>query len=170
MQARRFRTSVARALMVGALAVTGGGLLAACGSDDSTASGSPSSSAAQDSTTTPPVTSPGEAATAPPTEPTPLPDDFPGPAEVPVSDEGQAFLDALRARGIQPAADGSIAVSTADYICQAQRQGLSADDTKVFVTAMVGAEASATGEEITPEDADANAQTYIEVAHASYCR
>ncbi|QNG20915.1 DUF732 domain-containing protein [Rhodococcus triatomae] len=179
--ARRFRTSVARALAVGAVAVAGGGLLVGCGSDDSTATSTPTATTtaaattedAEESgepTTSAPVTNPGEAATAPPSEPEPVPDDYPGPAEVPVSEDGKRFLDALRAAGITPAGDGSIAVSTADYICQAQREGLTDADTMIFVTAMVGTEASASGTELGPDQAAAQARTYVDVAHADYCR
>lgn len=173
--ARRFRTSAARGVLACALALGAGGLLAACGGDDATVTSTPTptstlTSAASDSSEPAPVTTPGEAATAPPSEPAPVPGDFPGPAEVPVSSEGQAFLDALRAKGIETAGDGSIAVSSADYICQAKREGLSDSDTKIFVTAMVGTEASASGVEVTPEDADQRAQIYIDVAHAEYCK
>ena len=116
------------------------------------------------------MTSPGEAATAPPQQPEEVPGDFPGPAEVPVSAEGQKFLDALKSKGIEPAADGTMAVSTADFICQAKAEGKSDAEAMVFVTAMVGTEASAAGQELTQEQATANAQTYMDVAHATYCK
>jgi hypothetical protein len=189
-QHSRISTTFRRAIAVGALAVAASGLLVGCGSDDSTATSNPSTSAATSAaasnsapssasaapspsataSATPPVTSPGEAATAPPQQPEEVPGDFPGPAEVPVSAEGQKFLDALKSKGIEPAADGTMAVSTADFIGQAKAEGKSDAEAMVFVTAMVGTEASAAGQELTQEQATANAQTYMDVAHATYCK
>ena len=189
-QHSRISTTFRRSIAVGALAVAASGLLVGCGSDDSTATSNPSTSAATSaaasssaessasaapsaSASAPasaPVTSPGEAATAPPQQPEEVPGDFPGPAEVPVSAEGQKFLDALKSKGIEPAADGTMAVSTADFICQAKAEGKSDAEAMVFVTAMVGTEASAAGQELTQEQATANAQTYMDVAHATYCK
>ncbi|AHK27702.1 MULTISPECIES: DUF732 domain-containing protein [Rhodococcus] len=189
-QHSRISTTFRRAIAVSALAVAASGLLVGCGSDDSTATSNPStsatttaaasSSAESSASAAPsasasapasaPVTSPGEAATAPPEQPEEVPGDFPGPSEVPVSAEGQKFLDALKAKGIEPAADGTMAVSTADFICQAKAEGKSDAEAMVFVTAMVGTEASAAGQELTQEQATANAQTYMDVAHATYCK
>ncbi|ABG95858.1 MULTISPECIES: DUF732 domain-containing protein [Rhodococcus] len=189
-QHSRISTTFRRAIAVGALAVAASGLLVGCGSDDSTATSNPSTSAATSAaasssaessasaapsasasaSASAPVTSPGEAATAPPQQPEEVPGDFPGPAEVPVSAEGQKFLDALKSKGIEPAADGTMAVSTADFICQAKAEGKSDAEAMVFVTAMVGTEASAAGQELTQEQATANAQTYMDVAHATYCK
>ena len=189
-QHSRISTTFRRAIAVGALAVAASGLLVGCGSDDSTATSNPSTSAtttaaasssaessasaapsaSASASASAPVTSPGEAATAPPQQPEEVPGDFPGPAEVPVSAEGQKFLDALKAKGIEPAADGTMAVSTADFICQAKAEGKSDAEAMVFVTAMVGTEASAAGQELTQEQATANAQTYMDVAHATYCK
>ncbi|EID78440.1 MULTISPECIES: DUF732 domain-containing protein [Rhodococcus] len=189
-QHSRISTTFRRAIAVGALAVAASGLLVGCGSDDSTATSNPSTSAttsaaasssaessasaapsaSASASASAPVTSPGEAATAPPEQPEEVPGDFPGPSEVPVSAEGQKFLDALKAKGIEPAADGTMAVSTADFICQAKAEGKSDAEAMVFVTAMVGTEASAAGQELTQEQATANAQTYMDVAHATYCK
>ena len=189
-QHSRISTTFRRTIAVGALAVAASGLLVGCGSDDSTATSNPSTSAATSAaasssaessasaapsasasaSASAPVTSPGEAATAPPQQPEEVPGDFPGPAEVPVSAEGQKFLDALKSKGIEPAADGTMAVSTADFICQAKAEGKSDAEAMVFVTAMVGTEASAAGQELTQEQATANAQTYMDVAHATYCK
>ncbi|MFD6059129.1 MULTISPECIES: DUF732 domain-containing protein [Rhodococcus] len=189
-QHSRISTTFRRAIAVGALAVAASGLLVGCGSDDSTATSNPSTSATTSAaasssaessasaapsasvsaSASAPVTSPGEAATAPPEQPEEVPGDFPGPAEVPVSAEGQKFLDALKSKGIEPAADGTMAVSTADFICQAKAEGKSDAEAMVFVTAMVGTEASAAGQELTQEQATANAQTYMDVAHATYCK
>ncbi|GAF43447.1 DUF732 domain-containing protein [Rhodococcus wratislaviensis] len=189
-QHSRISTTFRRAIAVGALAVAASGLLVGCGSDDSTATSNPSTSAttsaaasssaessasaapsaSASASASAPVTSPGEAATAPPEQPEEVPGDFPGPAEVPVSAEGQKFLDALKSKGIEPAADGTMAVSTADFICQAKAEGKSDAEAMVFVTAMVGTEASAAGQELTQEQATANAQTYMDVAHATYCK
>ncbi|AWK70558.1 DUF732 domain-containing protein [Rhodococcus oxybenzonivorans] len=183
----RISTTFARALATGAIAVAASGLLVGCGSDDSTATSTPSattttaaatSSATESSAPAPsgsatssaPVTSPGQAATAPPEQPEEVPGDFPGPSEVPVSADGQRFLAALKDKGIEPAADGTMAVSTADFICQSKAEGKSDADTMVFVTAMVGSEAAAAGKELSQEQATADAQTYVDVAHATYCK
>ncbi|WP_072689121.1 DUF732 domain-containing protein [Rhodococcus marinonascens] len=184
-QHSRFGTTFGRKIAVAALAIAAGGLLVACGSDDVTATSSPSASAttsaagsvdesstseAPDAGASAPVTSPGEAATAPPAQPEALPEEFPGPDQVAVSGDGQRFLDALKSEGIEPAIDGTMAISTADFICQAEAEGKSDSDTMVFVTAMVGTEASAAGRELTQEQVTADAQTYVDVAHATYCR
>ncbi|MFE5701188.1 DUF732 domain-containing protein [Rhodococcus koreensis] len=189
-QHSRISTTFRRSIAVGALAVAASGLLVGCGSDDSTATSNPSTSAptsaavsssaessasaapsvSASASASAPVTSPGEAATAPPAQPEEVPGDFPGPSEVPVSADGQKFLDALKAKGIEPAADGTMAVSTADFICQAKAEGKSDAEAMVFVTAMVGTEASAAGKELTQEQATANATTYMDVAHATYCK
>ncbi|AOW93789.1 DUF732 domain-containing protein [Rhodococcus sp. WMMA185] len=189
-QHSRIGTIAGRKVAIGAMALAAAGLLAACGSDDVTATSTPSAStttsaaesadegAAADAPDAPdagestpaPVTSPGEAATAPPSEPEALPEDFPGPDQVPVSGDGQRFLDALRDAGIEPSGDGSTAISTADFICQAEAEGQSGSVTMVFVTAMVGTEASAAGRQLTDEQAAADAQTYVDVANATYCK
>ncbi|MGF0310926.1 DUF732 domain-containing protein [Rhodococcus sp. IEGM1428] len=179
------RNSLARTLSLGVLAVAASSMLVACGSDDSTATGAPTSttttaaattteasstSAAAESTTAAPTTSPGEAATAPPEQPQPVPDDFPGPTESQIDDRGQSFLDELKKQGITPAGNGDIAVSTANYICAAQAQGVAADEISTYVTANVGVEASAAGTQMSETQAQQAAQTYIAAAQATYCR
>lgn len=186
----RAHNTFARAIAVGALSIATGGLLVACGSDDSTATSNPTSSAASASASasasaessssaspetsasesaSPPVTSPGEAATAPPEQPQEVPG-FPGPTEVPVGDAGAKFLEELKKKGITPAGDGTMAVGTADFICASKLEGKADADTMVFVTAMVGSESSAAGEELTADQAAADAKTYLDVAHATYCK
>ncbi|CCQ14400.1 putative uncharacterized protein [Rhodococcus sp. AW25M09] len=162
-------------------------MLVACGSDDSTATGAPpstttaaestaeasSTTSAPDTTTTTtaaPTTSPGEAATAPPEQPQPVPDDFPGPTASQIDDRGRSFLDELKKQGITPAGNGDIAVSTANYICAAQAQGVAADEISTYVTANVGVEASAAGTQMTETQAQQAAQTYIDAAQATYCK
>ncbi|MDJ0394292.1 DUF732 domain-containing protein [Rhodococcus sp. G-MC3] len=178
------RTALARTLTMGMLAVAAGGLLVACGSDDSTATGSPSTtvatttagstsaeaSATSSSTTAAPATSPGEAATAPPEQPQPVPADYPGPTEAPIDATGQAFLAELKAKGVTVAGNGEIATSTATYICSAQSQGVQPDEISTFVTANVGVEASASGAQITAEQAGETAQIYIAAAKNTYCK
>ena len=170
---------------MGALAVAAGTMLVACGSDDTTATGTPSVSqtttaaATTSAEATPPesedsdapgvTTSPGEAATAPPEQPQPVPEGFPGPTESPVDDRGRAFLAELEKNGITPAGNGDIAVSTATYICSAQSQGVPADEIATFVTANVGVEASAAGTQITAEQAGEDAQIYIAAATNTFC-
>lgn len=177
------RNSLARTLSLGVLAVAASSMLVACGSDDSTATGAPTSTtaaattteassttSAAESTTTAPATSPGEAATAPPEQPQPVPDDFPGPTESQIDDRGTSFLDELKKQGITPAGNGDIAVSTANYICAAQAQGVAADEISTYVTANVGVEASASGTQMDETQAQQAAQTYIAAAQATYCR
>ncbi|MCJ0904362.1 DUF732 domain-containing protein [Rhodococcus sp. ARC_M6] len=179
------RNTFARAIAVGSLTLVTGGLLVACGSDDSTVTSTPvtssvvasssstaapssSGSAAATTTISAPPTSPGAAATAPPEQPQSI-EGFPGPTNVEVSPESQAFLDGLKAKGIAPEGDGSIAVNTANYICAANAQGTSDAEVLALVTAVVGS-ASPDGTAITPEQATANAQIYIDVANATFCK
>ncbi|MEK8069452.1 DUF732 domain-containing protein [Rhodococcoides navarretei] len=178
------RNSLARTLSLGVMAVAASSLLVACGSDDSTATGAPTSTtsaaettteassttSAAETTTAAPTTSPGEAATAPPEQPQPVPDDFPGPTESQIDDRGTSFLDELKKQGVTPAGNGDIAVSTANYICAAQAQGVTAEEISTFVTANVGVEASAAGTQMSETQAQETAQTYITAAQATYCR
>ncbi len=180
----RTRSALARTVVTSALVVAAGGLLVACGDDDSSATGEPSTTSAVASTTTkaPSSKTPGDAATPAPSgggsqattdaveQQQPVPSGFPGPTEVPIDPRGQAFLDGLKKEGITPAGDGQIAVSTADYICAAKEQGSSNEEISTFVTAAVGSEATASGQDITPEQAGKNAGIYIQVAQAEYCR
>jgi hypothetical protein len=177
------RTSLARTLSLAVLSVAAGGLLVACGSDDSTATGSPSTTSSttaaatttaepttETSATSAATTSPGDAATAPPEQPQPVPEGFPGPTEAPVDDRGQAFLDELDRNGVTVAGNGEIAISTATYICSAQSQGVPADEISTFVTANVGVEASASGTQMTAEQAGEAAQVYITAAQNTLCK
>lgn len=179
----RTRSALARTIATSALVVAAGGLLVACGDDDSSATGEPSTmSAAASTTKTTSSKTTGDAAAPAPsgggsqatTEPVEqqqsVPSGFPGPTEVPIDPRGQAFLDGLKKEGITPAANGQIAVSTADYICAAKEQGSSNEEISTFVTAAVGSEAIASGQEISPEQAGKNAGIYIQVAQAEYCR
>lgn len=163
------------------LATAAGALLTACGGDDSSASSTPTPSAtttaAQSSseapsgstsasaTTTASVTASGAAAE----EQEAVPSGYPGPTEVPRDPRANAFLDALRSDGVAVAGNGDIAIGTANYICAAQSEGVAADQITTFVTANVGAEASAAGTEISAEDAAATAQKYIDAARSTYC-
>lgn len=178
------RNSLTRTLSLGVFALAASSMLVACGSDDSTATGAPttttsaaettteaeSTTPAAETTTAAPTTSPGEAATAPPEQPQPVPDDFPGPTESQIDDRGASFLEELKKQGITPAGNGDIAVSTANYICAAQAQGVTAEEISTFVTANVGVEASASGTQMSETQAQQAAQTYIAAAQATYCR
>ncbi|OZF49134.1 DUF732 domain-containing protein [Rhodococcus sp. 14-2470-1a] len=179
------RTSLSRTLSLAVLSVAAGGLLVACGSDDSTATGSPSTSSStttaaettsaeatssQETSSAAPTTSPGDAATAPPEQPQPVPEGFPGPTEAPVDARGQAFLDELEKQGVTVAGNGEIAISTASYICSAQSQGVPADEIATFVTANVGVEASAAGTQVSAEQAGETAQVYIASAQNTICK
>lgn len=177
----RTRSALARTVAVGALSLVAGGLLVACGDDDSSATGSPTttttaapspSKAPAKSGTAPASEAPAatsDADSGPAEQPQAVPSDFPGPTELPISPRGQAFIDGLKREGITPATDGVIAVSTADYICAAQQQGSSSEEIATFVTAAVGSEATAAGQELTAEQAGKNAQVYIRVAQTTYC-
>ncbi|MCL2533669.1 MAG: DUF732 domain-containing protein [Nocardiaceae bacterium] len=174
---------LARTVAVGALSLVAGGMLVACG-DDSSAEGSPTTTSAV-SSATPKASAKSSASQAPEAQdsdaksgdsdaqaeqPQAVPSGFPGPTEVPVSPRAQAYLDGLKKEGITPAADGVIAISTADYICAAKEQGSSDQEITTFVTAAVGSEASAAGQEVTSEQAGKNAEVYIRVAQAEYCK
>jgi len=175
---------LARTVAVGALSLVAGGMLVACG-DDSSAEGSPTTTSAV-SSATPKASAKSTASQAPEAQdpdaksssdsdaqaeqPQAVPSGFPGPTEVPVSPRAQAYLDGLKKEGITPAADGVIAISTADYICAAKEQGSSDQEITTFVTAAVGSEASAAGQEVTSEQAGKNAEVYIRVAQAEYCK
>lgn len=164
------------------LATAAGALLTACGGDDSSASSTPTPSAsttaeAQATSEAPSATSSGAATTtsgaatsgSAAEEQEAVPSGYPGPTEVPRDPRSDAFLDRLRADGVTVAGNGDIAIGTANYICAAQSEGVAADQISTFVTANVGAEASASGTEISAEDAAATAQKYIDAARSTYC-
>jgi len=164
------------------LATAAGALLTACGGDDSSASSTPTPSAsttaeAQATSEAPSATSSGAATTtsgaatsgSAAEEQEAVPSGYPGPTEVPRDPRSDAFLDRLRADGVTVAGNGDIAIGTANYICAAQSEGVAADQISTFVTANVGAEASASGTEISAEDAAAAAQKYIDAARSTYC-
>ncbi|MBY6351438.1 DUF732 domain-containing protein [Rhodococcoides corynebacterioides] len=164
------------------LATAAGALLTACGGDDSSASSTPTPSAsttaeAQATGEAPSATSSGAATTtsgaatsgSAAEEQEAVPSGYPGPTEVPRDPRSDAFLDRLRADGVTVAGNGDIAIGTANYICAAQSEGVAADQISTFVTANVGAEASASGTEISAEDAAATAQKYIDAARSTYC-
>lgn len=187
MSVRRTRASLTAATAVLALGV----LLSACG-DDSTSSEATATSLPEISTSTSAdpgtdasssaaETAPEQAGTtatdapaegaapesaAPEAAPAP---DQPAADAAPASDRGAAFVNGLRDRGIAVLDNGDLAVSTAEYICTAQTQGVDAEQINTYVTALAGSEASAAGVTLTEEEAAANAATYIEVANATYC-
>ncbi|WP_137722743.1 DUF732 domain-containing protein [Prescottella subtropica] len=175
---------VARTVAAGALSLVAGGLLVACGGDDSSATGSPTtttvvapspskapakSESVQQSSAAPAPAATSQAESEPAEQPQAVPSDFPGPTSLPISSRGQNFLDALKKEGVTPGTDGVIAISTADYICAAEQAGSSEDEITTFVTAAVGSEASASGQEMSQDQATKNAKVYIRVAQASYC-
>ncbi|MDH6681004.1 hypothetical protein M2284_005246 [Rhodococcus sp. LBL1] len=178
----RTRSALARTVAVGALSLVAGGLLVACGNDDSSAKGSTTTTSAASTTSPKAAAKSGapQASEAPATtsdqsdaqaeQPQAVPSGFPGPTEVPVSPRAQDYLDGLKKEGITPVADGVIAISTADYICAAKEQGSSQQEITTFVTAAVGSEASAAGQELSAEQAGKNAEVYIRVAQAKYCK
>ena len=165
------------------LATAAGALLTACGGDDSSASSTPTPSASTtaEATSEAPSTGPTSSSSAATTtsgaassgaaaeEQEAVPSGYPGPTEVPRDPRSDAFLERLRADGVTVAGNGDIAIGTANYICAAQSEGVAADQISTFVTANVGAEASAGGTEISAEDAAATAQKYIDAARSTYC-
>src|SRR5690606_28883941 len=159
-------------------------VLSACGSDDSTATNTPTTSATTETSTSTSTsaaeTSTGAAGTettdeAETSDASPAPsspgagEDTGAGAGTPAPSPGaQAFLDGLRAEGVEPN-DETGAVNIADYICSAQAQGGSPEEIKVFVTALVGSDAAAGGVELSEEQASSTADTYIAVAGETYC-
>jgi hypothetical protein len=186
----RTRSRSIRVLGALAAALTATAVLSACGSDDSTATNTPTTSAATETSASPSTsaaeTSPG-AAGAETTGETETSEASPAPSSPAAGDDdagedtgagtgaapaptpgAQAFLDGLRAEGVEPS-DETGAVNIADYICSAQAQGGSPEEIKVFVTALVGSDAAAGGVELSEEQASSTADTYIAVAGETYC-
>ncbi|WP_016692627.1 DUF732 domain-containing protein [Rhodococcus rhodochrous] len=181
----RTRSRSTRVLGALAAALTATAVLSACGSDDSTATNTPTTSAATETSTSASTsaaeTSTGAAGTettdeAETSDASPAPsspdageDTGAGTGAAPAPTPGaQAFLDGLRAEGVEPS-DETGAVNIADYICSAQAQGGSPEEIKVFVTALVGSDAAAGGVELSEEQASSTADTYIAVAGETYC-
>ncbi|MGI9207031.1 MAG: DUF732 domain-containing protein [Rhodococcus sp. (in: high G+C Gram-positive bacteria)] len=177
----RTRSRSTRVFGALAAAIAATAVLSACGSDDSTATSTPTTTSVTTSTSTvsptdeADETGAGETSSttasgdesAPPAA-TPAPGGgAPGGAPAPTA-EGEEFLAALRAEGVEPS-DEAGAISIADYICSAQAQGGSPSEVKTFVTALVGSESVTSGGEITEEQAAATADTYIAVAGDTYC-
>ncbi|MEU5841283.1 DUF732 domain-containing protein [Rhodococcus sp. NPDC047139] len=182
----RTRSRSTRVFGALAAALTATAVLSACGSDDSTATNTPTTSATTSTSTSTSTSEAAETSTTDAAEETettggadtsdaqqaPASPDAEGdsgagaaPAPAPGT---QAFLDGLRAEGVEPN-DEAGAVNIADYICSAQAQGGSTDEIKVFVTALVGSDAAAGGVELTEEEASSTADTYITVAGETYC-
>ncbi|BDB58400.1 MAG: DUF732 domain-containing protein [Rhodococcus sp. (in: high G+C Gram-positive bacteria)] len=181
----RTRSRSTRVLGALAAALTATAVLSACGSDDSTATNTPTTSAATETSTSASTsaaeTSTGAAgaestdeaetsdASPAPSSPDAGEDTGAGTGAAPAPTPGaQAFLDGLRAEGVEPS-DETGAVNIADYICSAQAQGGSPEEIKVFVTALVGSDAAAGGVELSEEQASSTADTYIAVAGETYC-
>ncbi|HEY5852574.1 MAG TPA: DUF732 domain-containing protein [Aldersonia sp.] len=169
------RNCLARAAVLAAAAATTVGLLAGCSGNDSTASSAPSSVTSAPAATAPsatnlgtraPTTSPGPAATAPPEEPQPMPNDFPGPDAPTQGAREQAYLAELETHGITSSGNGDSAVTIANYYCAAVRDGVPADEITTFVNAMAGSEQAVTGGNMSEADAGA---IYIDVAKTTYC-
>lgn len=179
----RFTTAFAAAAVIAATS----GLLAGCGGDDSTVSGSPVQPSAADTTSSAasapskseenrdkdgdtsqaPVTSPGEAATAPPEQPQPAPSGFPGPAQAPADSRDKAFIAELQKDGLKSSGNGENAIAIANFVCASIRDGSPQDQIDTTVTAMAGVELGLAGSDQTPEEA---AKVYKDAAQKTYCK
>ncbi|MQY22398.1 DUF732 domain-containing protein [Nocardia macrotermitis] len=149
-------------------------LLAGCGGNDSTASSTPTlrtstTTAAPTSTTT--VASSATASTtkaAPATTTTELPQ----PAVTPtltapkLTAKDQAYLDALKARGISVSYT-DIALSVGDYICKAEKSGVSQQEVLTYVNAMAGQDPSYDPNKMPIAQLG---QAYVAVANQTYCK
>ncbi|RMI34209.1 DUF732 domain-containing protein [Nocardia stercoris] len=157
------------------VALAAAGLLAACGSNSSSASSTPSlkpsvtTSAAASST--PASVEPGDSGTPAP-EPTttqsverPAPAPAGTPAAAPLTPKQQGFLDALKKNGVNPS-QTDIAISAAEYICQAKAANAPADQMQTFVNAIAGQDPNYDPQKM-PIDQAGNA--YISAATSAYC-
>ncbi|GAB4582343.1 DUF732 domain-containing protein [Nocardia sp. IFM 10818] len=156
------------------------GLLAACGDNDSTATSTPTLAPTTTKASTAATTPGGEtsaseqpapqATETPTTEaerPQPVPTEFlttPSDA-APLSDRDKTFLEALKAKGITPAAS-DIALTAANLVCQGKSEGASDDQILTYVTAIAGSDPGFDESKMTVEQAG---KIYVETATASYC-
>ncbi|GGC64789.1 hypothetical protein IEU95_11145 [Hoyosella rhizosphaerae] len=83
-----------------------------------------------------------------------------------IGEPAERYLGELRRAGVQPVGDGTYALSTADYVCAAQADGVPRDVMLINVMAMVGLEQQRAGNSEPGNDV---ADTYIDVAERHYC-
>jgi hypothetical protein len=150
-------------------------LLSACGNNDSTASSTPTlkptTTTAAASSTSMPTPSIDQKTTdqAPPTTTV---NEAPQPAQTTptlttpkLTAKDQAFLDALKARGVNPSSP-DIPLAVANYVCQAKQSGVSDQEIQTYVNAMAGQDPSYDQHKMPIAQLG---QTYIDVANQTYC-
>lgn len=169
------RTAFGRGMFAIALVAGVAGLTAACGGDGTTVSSTPSASAivspsasaaAPSASSSVAPTSSAVESTAPAEAPAPVPDGYPGPAAPDRTPRDQAFLDGLKAKNIAFSQNGDVALSAAQYICSAERDGTTPEQVRPMVLAIVASDAQLLDKQI---DAEAVADVYIATAQATYC-
>ncbi len=149
-------------------------LLAACGGNDSTASSTPTlktttTTAAASSSQAP---SAEQSTTAAPAPTTTTVKEQPQPAQTTptlatpkLTAKDQAFLDALKARGVSPSSP-DIPLAVANYVCQAKQSGVSAQEIQTYVNAMAGQDPSYDQHKMPIAQLG---QIYIDAANQTYC-
>jgi hypothetical protein len=159
-----------------ALAIASALLLGACGNNDSTASSTPT---LQTSATTAAASSsltPSPAAPTTTAAPTPAPKttvkEQPQPAQTTptlttpkLTAKDQAFLDALKAKGVNPSSP-DIPLAVAQYVCQAKKSGVSAQEIQTYVNAMAGQDPSYDANKMPIAQLG---QIYTDAANQTYC-
>ncbi|WP_245400222.1 DUF732 domain-containing protein [Nocardia albiluteola] len=157
-----------------ALAIASVLLLGACGNNDSTASSTPTlqtsttTSAASSSPTPSPAAPTTSAAPAPKTtvreQPQPA-QTTPTPSTPKPTAKDQAFLDALKAKGVNPSSS-DIPLAVAQYVCQAKKSGVSAQEIQTYVNAMAGQDPSYDPNKMSIAQLG---QIYTDAANQTYC-
>ncbi|WP_067885158.1 DUF732 domain-containing protein [Nocardia vaccinii] len=147
-------------------------LLTGCGGNDSTASSTPTlktstTTAAPTTTTSAPATAESTTKAAPETTTS----EQPQPAVTPtlstpkITAKDQAFLDALKARGVSVSSP-DIPLAVANYICQARKSNVSQQEIQTYVNAMAGQDPSYDPNKMPIAQLG---QVYVDVANQTYC-
>ncbi|MFF3568194.1 DUF732 domain-containing protein [Nocardia jiangxiensis] len=147
-------------------------LLTGCGGNDSTASSTPTlktstTTAAATTTTSAPSIADSTTNAAPTTttnEPPPAAV-TPTLATPKITAKDQAFLDALKARGVTVSSP-DIPLAVANYICQAKKSNVSPQEIQTYVNAMAGQDPSYDPNKMPIAQLG---QTYVDVANQTYC-
>ncbi len=147
-------------------------LLTGCGGNDSTASSTPTlktstTTAAPTTTTSAPATAPSTTAAAAKTTTSEQPQPAVTPTLAPpkITAKDQAFLDALKARGVS-VSSADIPLAVANYICQAKKSNVSQQEVQTYVNAMAGQDPSYDPNKMPIAQLG---QIYVDVANQTYC-
>lgn len=148
-------------------------LLTGCGGNDSTASSTPTlktsttTTAASSTTTAAPTTVQSTIAAAPKTTTSEQPQPAVTPTLAPpkITAKDQAFLDALKARGVS-VSSADIPLAVANYICQAEKSNVSPQEIQTYVNAMAGQDPSYDPNKMPIAQLG---QIYVDVANQTYC-